>query len=228
MYATIHGTTCRLRLPAADEFLLPGIRWGVFDELLTPAFWRSQAWLHQRLGTYADNRLGRSLIEEAAACLLGGFGMRAELGLMAYARVRERGLLRGRPREHDLEDALAEPFVVNGKSQRYRFPRQKGRYLAACVSALHSFQEPRDDVRLRDELAKLPGIGLKTASWIVRNHRRSNKVAIVDVHILRAGRHIGLFSEQLHPTRHYRPLETAFLTFAKAIHASAGMLDALM
>lgn len=154
--------------------------------------------------------------------------MRAELGLMAYARVRDRGLLQGRLCEYDLEDALAEPFVINGRSQRYRFPRQKGRYLAACVRALRSFREPCDDVRLRDELAKLPGIGLKTASWIVRNHRRSNKVAVVDVHILRAGRHIGLFSEQLSPTRHYRPLETAFLTFANAIHTSAGVLDALM
>jgi hypothetical protein len=81
---------------------------------------------------------------------------------------------------------------------------------------------------LRDRLAELPGIGLKTASWIVRNYRGSSEVAIIDVHILRAGRHIGLFAQDQEPQRHYRELEAAFLAFATALEVPAAMLDGLM
>jgi len=228
MYATINGASRRLALPGPDEFVLPGIRWGAFDELLTPAYWRGQAWQHEQLGTYRITRLGRTLSEEIAACLLGGFGMKAELGLAAFARLRDRGLLEKTAAAAVLERTLAEPFQLHGVSRRYRFPRQKARYLAACMLRLAEFNEHSDDIVLRDQLAELPGIGLKTASWIVRNHRQSNRVAVIDVHILRAGRYLDLFPDTLGPQRHYRALEEAFLAFAAALGTAAGMLDSLM
>jgi thermostable 8-oxoguanine DNA glycosylase len=228
MYAFINGALERLDLPDPSEHVLPGIRWGAFDELLTPAYWRGQAWQHERLGTYQHLRLGRTLAEELAACLLGGFGMKAELGLAAFERLRNRGLLQGVPAENVLEHALAKPFVMCGHSQKYRFPRQKARYLGACLRRLLDFIEPNDDVALRDSLAEFPGIGLKTASWIVRNYRRSNRVAVIDIHILRAGRHIGLFPPEANPQRHYASLEDAFIRFAAALDTSAGTLDGLM
>ncbi|MCU1273502.1 MAG: Integrase, partial [Bryobacterales bacterium] len=76
--------------------------------------------------------------------------------------------------------------------------------------------------------AAFPGIGLKTSSWVVRNHRASDAIAVIDVHILRAGRHIGLFPQNLNAQRHYRELEGLFLKFAVAIDVPAGQLDALM
>jgi thermostable 8-oxoguanine DNA glycosylase len=228
MYALIAGTTERLELPSPDEYVLPGIRWGAFDELLTPAYWRGQAWQHERLGTYRHLRLGHTLAEELAACLLGGFGMKAELGLAAYARLRDRGLLEGTPTDSLLERSLAEPFVIRGYARRYRFPRQKARYLAGCLRLLSDFAEPSDDVVLRDQLAEFPGIGLKTASWIVRNYCGSNRVAVLDVHILRAGRHIGLFPPEISPQRHYCNLEDAFIRFAAALDTGAGMLDGMI
>jgi thermostable 8-oxoguanine DNA glycosylase len=228
MYGFINGALRQLDLPDPDEMVIPGIRWGVFDELLTPAYWRGQAWQHEMIGTYARLRLGRNLVEEVAACLLGGFGMKAEIGLAAFARLRDRGLLLGTPSMSELESALAEPFSIRGASRRYRFPRQKARYLSACLKRLETFSEPLDDAAFRDRLAELPGIGLKTASWIVRNYRGSNRVAVIDVHILRAGRHIDLFSPDLEPQRHYRALEESFLRFAAAIGVAAGMLDGLI
>ena len=223
------GTDLReLTLPAASDCVIPGVYWGAFDELLTPAYWRGQAWQHEALGTYKDLRLGRTLSEEVAACLLGGFGMPAELGLAAYARLRERDLLVGRPSACVLESALAEPFTYSGGRRTYRFPKQKARYLSACLARLDNFDEPADDISFRDLLSTFPGIGLKTASWIVRNYRASDAVAIIDVHILRAGRHIGLFAADWLPHRHYRRLETAFLCFANAISTRASLLDALM
>jgi thermostable 8-oxoguanine DNA glycosylase len=228
MYSLIGGTIKRLEIPDPNEFVLPGVRWGAFDELLTPAYWRGQAWQHEQLGTYGHLRLGNTLAEEVAACLLGGFGMKAELGLAAFARLRDRGLLQGATAEDVLERVLAEPFVIRGNSRRYRFPRQKARYLAACIRRLSDFTEPKDDVVLRDRLAEFPGIGLKTASWIVRNYRGSNNVAVIDVHILRAGRHIGLFLPEFDPQRHYCTLEDVFIRFATALDTGAGVLDGLM
>lgn len=228
MYALINGGLKSLELPNADNEVLPGIRWGAFDELLTPAYWRGQAWQHEQLGTYKHLRLGNTLAEEVAACLLGGFGMKAELGLAAFFRLRERGLLETTSEENVLEQALAEPFAIRGQLWRYRFPRQKARYLAACLGRLCNFVEPQDDIKLRDHLAQLPGVGPKTASWIVRNYRGSNRVAVIDVHILRAGRHVGLFAADADPQRHYYALENAFIQFAIALRTEAGMLDGLI
>lgn len=154
--------------------------------------------------------------------------MKAEIGLAAFARLRDRGLLLGIPSMSELESALSEPFSIRGASRRYRFPRQKARYLSACLKRLETFSEPLDDAAFRDRLADLPGIGLKTASWIVRNYRGSNRVAVIDVHILRAGRHIDLFPADMEPQRYYRALEENFLRFATALGVAAGALDGLI
>ena len=229
MYAVLDGAICHLELPSRDRPLLPGIQWGSFDELLTPAYWKGQAWQHERLGSYDDLRLGRSLTEELAACLLGGYGMPAELGLAAYRRLRSRGLLGMVPTVAALECALSEPFLMrHGVSRRYRFPRQKARYLAGCLQMIQEVDPPTSDRALRNLLMELPGIGPKTASWVVRNHRGSDAVAIIDVHILRAGRHVGLFPVSWQPQQHYVQLEAAFLEFAAALDVRASLLDALI
>lgn len=228
MHSVIGGVIQCLILPAPEDHVLPGIPWGKFDHILTPAYWRGQVWQHEQIGTYASFRLGRTLTEEAAACLLGGYGMKAELGLAAYARLRDRGLLQERIAADVLENALSEPFVIHGQRRGYRFPRQKARYLSACLKQLAALVEVGDDTALRDQLTQLPGIGPKTASWIVRNYRASNAVAIIDVHILRAGRHISLFHPKLDPMGHYRELEQRFLRFAEALSTPAAVLDCLM
>ncbi|MGE4314243.1 MAG: hypothetical protein AB7E85_08245 [Pseudobdellovibrionaceae bacterium] len=43
-----------LIMPSANQELLPNVKWGNFDQLFTPAFWRAQAWQHEILGTYQD------------------------------------------------------------------------------------------------------------------------------------------------------------------------------
>ena len=60
---------------------------------------------------------------------------------------------------------------------------------------MRTFEEPKDDVVLRDALTAIPGVGLKTASWAVRNHRASDSVAVLDVHIVRACEHLGISTE---------------------------------
>lgn len=228
MYAGVADAAETLQLPPPDHWVMPNIRWGELDALFTPAFWKAQAWQASRLGRYRDLRLGRTLVEETAACLLGGFGMRAELGLAAYRRLRDAGMLRRTTPLSAIEACLSEPFELDGRPCRYRFPRQRARYLHGCLAALEDLPEPTDDVELRDLLAGLVGIGPKTASWIVRNTRASDRVAVLDVHIVRAGRMIGLFGERDTPDRSYRCMEARFLDFSAAIETPAPLLDAMM
>src|SRR3546814_6148465 len=74
----------------------------------------------------------------------------------------------------------------------------------------------------------LPGIGPKTASWIVRNRRASDHVAILDVHIVRACSAIGVFPEGAQPARRYADLEQRFLAFCEATQSRASAMDAVM
>ena len=229
MYSMHEGNILELKIPPPETQLLDGVLWGSFDALLTPAYWKGQAWQHEQLGTYNDSRLGSSLTEETAACLLGGYGMPAELGIAAYKRLRDRGMIASIPTVVEVENALSEPFLTrHGVPRHFRFRRTKARYLVASLRALQYVDPGHSDVALRDQLLELPGIGPKTASWIVRNHRSSDKVAIIDVHILRAGRHTGLFPMSWQPERHYSKLESAFIDFATALGVRTSILDALI
>lgn len=228
MYSIINGEMRLLHLPSPQELIFPQIQWGAFDEILTPAYWKGQVWQHSYMGTYSDLRLGSSLAEEVAACLLGGYGMPADLALAAYRRVRDLGILDSTPPATEIEAALDEPLLIGGRLRRYRFIRQKAKYLSACLERLCVFEEPKDDRKFREKLAGLPGVGLKTASWIVRNRRPDSDVAIIDVHILRAGLAIGLFPEDWTPQKHYLKLEGRFVAFSRALNAAPAMLDALM
>jgi thermostable 8-oxoguanine DNA glycosylase len=105
---------------------------------------------------------------------------------------------------------------------------QKSAYLAAALSVLEGLEEPADYVAFRDRLTELPGVGLKTASWITRNVRDSDNVAILDVHVCRACELAGVFPSQFVPARDYRVLEQRFLAFARAVGVRASVLDALI
>ena len=164
------------------------------------------------------------------ACLLGGHGIPAEVGLAAYDRLR--GVWRSSP--HRLENAkevealLSEPLEVNGRRVRYRFAAQKARYLSESLVQLPTIDVGLGDRDFRDALCSLKGVGLKTASWIVRNWRGSDDVAILDVHLLRAGRELGLFSSELSVERDYRTIEDVFVDFARDIGAKASILDSVI
>src|ERR1700728_1422628 len=99
-------------LPDPDAYVLPGIRWGRHDMLFTPASWASQAWLVEILNLPFRYKLGGSLSEEVAACLLGGYGITAEIGLAAFHRLRDRGQLKGSISARTLFRSLSEPLEI--------------------------------------------------------------------------------------------------------------------
>lgn len=228
MKACVAGGVATLELPPPEAEALEGIPWGGFDVLFTPAFWAGRAWLSKLDGEQRSHRLGTTLREEIAACLLGGFGIPAEVGLAAFSRVRDRGLLDCGPTAALLMTTLREPLQVGERVVRYRFASQKATYLAQVLRQFDELAAPLDDVAFRDSLAELPGIGLKTASWITRNTRDSDAVAILDVHVCRACVLAGVFRPGVRVAGAYRRLEGRYLAFASAIDVRPSLLDSLM
>ena len=217
-----------IELPAANADVLPGVRWGHTAEFFSPAFWKYQSQAHRDTERFQCHALGRTLTEEVAACLLGGYGIPAELGLAAFARLRDNGMLAGKATRDELERALERPFQGTHMPRKYRFPRQRARYLCAALNAVPALRQTSDSRQLRAALLDICGIGPKTASWIVRNHLGSDEVAILDVHITRAGVAAGVFPKNADPRRSYFELERRFLEFCTAIDEPASRLDAIM
>lgn len=216
-------------LPAPNSEVLPGVRWGAIEAFPTPAYWAYQVFARRLCGSPARYRLGTSLIEEVAACLLGGHGIPANVGVAAFRKLQALGMLTGTPTEEGLLKLLSQPLNVDGRQIKYRFARQKARYLSAALKRLASESPPEHSGKdLRNWLTQLPGIGYKTASWVARNWLDADDVAILDIHILRAGNLAGFFDKNLTVERNYLDLEAQFLNFSGAIGVRASELDAVM
>jgi len=227
MLTDIHTlTTC---LPPADAEILPGVKWGRCEELFTPAYWKVQYHFHQ--GDFCKDYycVGESLLDEICACILGGYGMPAEMGFAAYDRLKNFGLLVGGASHKLIELALSFPFYMDGRMVRYRFPKQKAKFLFELLSRPDLDDIPQhNDLELRNWLLTVPGIGLKTASWIVRNWLCSDRVAILDVHIYRAGLIAGFFAKSDTIEKNYLRMEQQYLAFSRALEVSPANLDSLI
>ncbi|MDT7542430.1 MAG: hypothetical protein QOE33_2334 [Acidobacteriota bacterium] len=226
----VDGKVERFLLPDPNQQVLPGVKWGHHYATFTPAFWATVAWLDGVDGRYSAFRLGKTLEEEVGACLLGGHGIPAEIGLAAFYRVRDCGLLAGEPpSENTLYQTLSAPLMIEGREVRYRFARQRSKYLSAALNKLHHTPPPTHDaLAFRQCLLELSGVGPKTASWITRNWLESDRVAIIDIHIHRAGLLMGLYQLDESPAKHYFDMEHKFLAFARNIGVKASILDALI
>jgi thermostable 8-oxoguanine DNA glycosylase len=228
LVAKLNGIVQTLILPEPEAEVCPGVSWGQYDVLFTPAFWKALSWLEQEHGHDKSYRLGRNLTEEISACLLGGYGIPAEVGLVAFYRVRDCGLLSSTPSENDIYEVLSQPLQVGEKRIRYRFARQKSRYLSSALEHLAKSTPPEDAIRFRSWLLELDGIGYKTASWITRNWLDSDQVAIIDIHIHRAGLLMSLYHPKHSPAKDYIEMEDKFLDFANRIEVRASQLDGLI
>ena len=201
------------------------VRWGQPWQFDTPAYWVSQAEMFHPVDNY---RIGSSLAEEVAACILGGYGLPALVGVRAFETVRDAGLL-DQDRSvtaFELERVLRMPLLVGDRFVRYRFPRQRAYRVAAALEGLGGARPPAHGVQLRDWLLRLPGVGLKTASWIARNHTGTDDVAIIDVHVLRAGQRAGVFDPSWTAARDYPRCEALFVAWARTGGVRTSVIDA--
>ena len=206
---------------------LSDIDWEEAGRLYTKSYWEVQYYLAKH-ESYSY-KLGTNLLEEIVACLLGGYGLKAEMGLLAFHRMRNLRLIRQNVSLSEIESAICRPFNLNGKKVHYRFPHQKAKYI-------YSFLQ-REDIdefenmygcALRNKLMSVNGIGPKTASWIARNFGNCEDVAIVDIHIYRAGRLAGFIDRNWDIQRDYFKIEESFLDFCNSINASPSKMDSII
>lgn len=219
-----------LELPSPGEELMEGLQWGRFDHFFTPAYWFSQVWYHRASSSAVIYRLGDTLVEEVVACLLGGHGLSAEVGLAAYERLKRRGFFSALTCEREeVCTALSEPLIIRGRTVRYRYPKQRSKFVSEAINRLGCETAPiSNDMALRDWLLTFKGIGPKTASWITRNFLNSDNVAILDIHIFRAGLLAGLFRPNQTVAKHYTLLEDRLVGFSQALGVRLSILDTLM
>lgn len=219
----------QIELPSPDAFLIKDVQWGAIEAFPSPAYWQYQVFARRLAGQPPRYKLGRTLAEEVAACLLGGHGIPASVGVAAYERLRKLGAFaEASPSEEQFEAWLREPLQVGQRQVRYRFAAQKARYLADSLPHIQSAPAFGTGRQLRNWLMQLSGIGPKTASWIARNWMDADDVAILDIHIMRVGQVIGLFPRELTVDRHYFELEELFLQFSQALDVRASELDAVV
>jgi N-glycosylase/DNA lyase len=224
------STMVSIDLPSEDEEVIPDVKWGAVCAFPSPAYWKYQVLARRIQGTQIHYQLGRTLAEEIGACLLGGHGIPAAIGIATFEHLKQRGAFDSRsPDDARLFEWLSEPIQYGNKTIRYRFAKQKSKYLAAALSKLDSESIPNDTGKaLRSWLLEVPGIGYKTASWITRNWLGADDVAILDIHLLRAGRLGGFFAPKLTVERHYLELEEQFIAFSNGLGVRASELDAVI
>ena len=228
LFALVEGEAREFVFPAPDAEVLPGVRWGRAEEFLTPAYWALQIGMNAAIDdTFGDPK--GSLWDQILFCLLGGHGITYEMNDAAFAHLSQAAVFGSvTPSPEEIEQLLRQPLQVNGRSARYRFPHVKAQTLCAAHERFHRSRPPLEARELRNWLLAFKGIGPKTASWIVRNHLGSDEVAILDIHVIRAGRLIGLFGGKENVQRHYQAMEDKFLLFARRIGVPASCLDIIM
>lgn len=221
---------CR-NLPDSTEEVIGGVLWGAPWQIFTPAYWLSQLWMSGLdQAERSPYRAHGSLAEELTFCMLGGYGITAELANAAFEACRSDGLILDLVSSAEAWEAeLAKPLLLNGRSIRYRYPKQKARFLSGAMAFLR--RNPLDGYSgrgLRDALLEINGVGPKTAGWVARNYLDTDEVAILDIHLVRAGILCDLFAPEQRVERDYFEMERRYIQFCHALDARPAVLDCLI
>lgn len=229
-YVEIGKSVIQIDIPNEYEDVMPGVKWGSAIGFPTVAYWFYKVLSNRLENNTIQYKLGRSLIEEVGACLLGGHGIPAATGVAAFDHMKSYGTFEKKNlSEEQLYDWLSMPIDIGNKTIKYRFAKQKACYLHHAINKLNSEDAPIDSGKnLRNWLMEIKGVGPKTASWVARNWLDADDVAILDIHIYRAGLLGGFFDENLTVERHYEKLEDTFVKLADSMHVRTSELDAVM
>ena len=202
--------------------------WSIVDDLYLEAI--------KSLGTMCRSEIENELL----FCLLGGFGITYEHGRSAAEVICQLRPFSEEWEEHDLLKAISDalmqpqfgPAKADGTPRRYRFPFQKASNIVKarnwlyCNGPIHErLLEPGSDRERRRFLSDCPGIGLKTASWLLRNLGMGADLATIDVHVLRALIAAARIPSNVQIPRDYELVEEAFLEWCNELHASPAAFD---
>lgn len=229
-FIEVEGNLFEFEIPNENEEIMPDVKWGNVAGFPTIAYWYYRVFESRLKNTSIKYRLGNTLLEKVGACLLGGHGIPAENGLTAFYHMKNKGAFNGEIYSvEQLYEWLSQPIQNQDKTFKYRFAKQKSKYLHSAIEKITTETAPCDTgLSLRDWLTDIKGIGLKTASWVARNWLDADDVAILDIHIYRAGILGGFFDEAMTIEKHYHCLEKKFINLANSMNVRPSELDALI
>ena len=178
--------------------------------------------------------------EELLFCLLGGFGVSYEQNLSAWQACLTVRPFLAKWKPDALEATVAsilserrfEPRRRDGTFRKYRFPNRKALLIGKAKQWLDenspieaTLLSISDEKQRRAFLMRCPGVGPKTSSWILRNIGLGERLAILDVHILRALKAVGRIRGPRELPRDYELIEEAFLQWCSDLQAPPASLD---
>jgi thermostable 8-oxoguanine DNA glycosylase len=202
--------------------------------------WTTCAEVYCRVATPQFSAPTRAQFErELLFCLLGGFGISFELALSASTTLWELDPFAPRWEEAEILDRICfelsqrqfEPRNASGSLRRYRFPNRKAhlilaarRWLAVTGRVHQALTELELEQDRRRLLCNCPGIGPKSASWLLRNLGMATRLAILDVHLIRALQEAGKITTETLP-RDYEAVEAVFLAWCDQLGAPPAAFD---
>jgi thermostable 8-oxoguanine DNA glycosylase len=206
------------------------------------ALWEEFGSVYVERVTTLTNTSSSNIEDELLFCLLGGHGVTFELARSATAVLEPLNVFH---REWsparlevavrtELESAQFDPRRQDGSLRRYRYPRRKARLIAQAAEWVnghrplsHNLAAHDDESARRDFLCDCPGVGLKTASWLLRNVGLGEELAVIDIHVLRALGATGRITEARLP-RDYCAIERCFLAWCDELNAPPAAFDLML
>jgi thermostable 8-oxoguanine DNA glycosylase len=130
---------------------------------------------------------------------------------------------------------LSEPRFTpprkDGTLRRYRFPQRKAdlicrarRWLLDAGSLTAHLAARISEHDRRSWLVGCPGLGPKSASWLLRNTGWAKDLAILDVHVMRAMTAAGFLVDERRPGC-YEQIERQFLVWCEQLDAAPAVFD---
>ena len=221
------------------------VRYSEPAQMTTTTFDLTSAWttcadVYSRVAIPKPSAPTRAQFErELLFCLLGGFGISFELALSATTKLSELDPFAPFWSEADILDRICyelsqrqfEPRSASGSLRLYRFPNRKARlivearqWLVANGPVHRTLADIQGEQEKRRLLCQCPGLGPKSASWLLRNLGMASRLAILDVHVIRALQAAGMITNETLP-RDYESVEAAFVAWCDQLGAPPAAFD---
>lgn len=190
-----------------------------------------------------------NVLKEFFFVVLGGFGISYELNISALEvlrnkkyiisekyMTREIAAITANQLRYELSLPQFEPATRQGNLRKYRFIETKpitisnaGLWLwNECEWDILGKIENLGSINARYWLCECPGLGMKSASWLLRNTGINDDCAVFDVHILRFLNKLGLEIPENLTQKSYLKLEEALRVICNKIGVSLGSMDYLL
>lgn len=188
------------------------------------------------------------VLDEFFFVLLGGFGISYELNLSGLKILKQEDLFnktfyQEKNKLSIIEEKIREQFskkqfspaTSNGQLRKYRYIETKPKTISNacywlwenCEWDLHEkLQTLNSESRMW--LCNCPGIGMKSASWLLRNTGFSDDCAVFDVHIIRFLGYLGFQTHEPLTEKIYLNLEDGLRKVCSNIGVSLGKMDYLL